>query len=163
MRIRRAETSDCPALTRIVRTSEAYNGEYRVMVAGITITPEQVARDDIFVAEQDGQIIGFYSLMTGPGEAELDFMFVDDKLRGTGIGQALWSHMLAQAQGRGFEAIKIVSHPPAEAFYRRMGARAVGVVVPSGRITWSRSLMRINLDQGLNHGEASQRPPNPTV
>jgi N-acetylglutamate synthase-like GNAT family acetyltransferase len=163
MNIRRAETSDCHALTRIVRTSEAYNGEYRVMVADITITPEQVARDDLFVAEQDGLVIGFYSLKIDAEEAELDFMFVDDKLRGTGIGRALWSHMLARAQTRGFEAVKIVSHPPAEAFYRRLGARAVGVVGPSGRAAWSRPLMRINVNQGLNQGEASQRPTNPSV
>lgn len=146
MRVRRAKTSDCPALTRIVRTSAAYDGEYRVMVAEITITPEQVARDDTFVAERDGWVIGFYSLKNVAGEAELDFMFVDDTSRGMGVGRALWLHMLAQAKGRGFESIKIVSHPPAEAFYRRMGARSVGVVGPAGRATWSRPLMRINLN-----------------
>jgi N-acetylglutamate synthase-like GNAT family acetyltransferase len=147
MKIRRVEISDCPMLTQIVRTSAAYDGEYRVMVADITITAEQAARDDLFVAGQDDRVIGFYSLKTDTEEAELDFMFVDDNWRGTGVGRALWSHMLEQARSRGFETVKIVSHPPAEAFYRLMGARSVGVVGPSGRATWSRPLMRIDLNQ----------------
>jgi hypothetical protein len=41
--------------------------------------------------------------------------------------------------------MKIVSHP-ADAFYRRMGARTVGLVEPSGRVTWARPLMTISLD-----------------
>ncbi len=135
-------------LTHLVRTSAAYDGEYRAMVADITITPERVARDDVFVAEQDGRVVGFYSLTTDGGEAELDYMFVDDKLRGTGVGRALWSHMRARARTGGFEAIKIVSHPPAEGFYHRMGARTIGAVEPSGRITWPQPLMRLDLNQG---------------
>jgi predicted N-acetyltransferase YhbS len=148
MRIRPAQASDCPVLTQIVRNSSAYDGEYRRMVANIIITPEQIARDVMFVAEEGGLVLGFYSLKTDRVEAELDYMFVDDKSRGTGLGRALWSHMLAEAQARGFESVKIVSHPPAEEFYRRMGARSVGVIGPSGRAAWSRPLMKIDLDRG---------------
>jgi N-acetylglutamate synthase-like GNAT family acetyltransferase len=146
MRIRDADASDCAELTRLVRTSPAYQGEYRVMVADVTITAEQVVRDDMLVAEADGRIIGFCSLTASGGEPELDYMFVDDAIQRSGVGQALWSAVVARARARGFAAMKIVSHPPAEAFYRRMGARTVGLVEPSGRVTWARPLMTISLD-----------------
>jgi GNAT superfamily N-acetyltransferase len=116
------------------------------MVADLIITAEQVARDDMLVAEADGRIIGFCSLTTSGGEPELDYMFVDDDVQRSGVGQALWSAVVERARARGFAAMKIVSHPPAEAFYRRMGARTVGLVEPSGRVTWARPLMTISLD-----------------
>lgn len=146
MRIREADASDCAELTRLVRSSASYQGEYRVMVADLTITAEQVARDDMLVAEVDDRIVGFCSLTTSGGEPELDYMFVDDGVQRSGVGQALWSAVVARARARGFAAMKIVSHPPAEAFYRRMGARTVGLVEPSGRVTWARPLMTISLD-----------------
>jgi hypothetical protein len=45
----------------------------------------------------------------------------------------------------GIGRIHIVSHPPAEPFYRSVGAERVGDVPPVGRITWSRPLLRLDI------------------
>jgi len=71
------------------------------------------------------------------GEAELDFMFVADDRQGRGIGRTLMADIVAVSEGLGVERIHVVSHPPAEAFYRSVGAVRVGEVPPAGRITWS--------------------------
>jgi hypothetical protein len=49
------------------------------------------------------------------------------------------------SRGLGIERIHIVSHPPAEEFYRSVGAVRVGEIPPAGRITWSRPLLRIDI------------------
>ncbi len=56
--------------------------------------------------------------------------------------------IVAVSRGLGIERIQIVSHPPAEAFYRSVGAVGavhVGEIPPAGRITWSRPLLRLDI------------------
>lgn len=140
--IRPAAPQDCPTLTDIVRTSSAYDGDYRVMVAEIVITPSQLTQDHVFVAEQADNLLGFYSLKEHSGSIELDFMFTADVAQGQGVGRHLFSHLIEKATQLGYSAIDIVAHPPAEAFYARMGAIKVGDLAPLGRIHWSRPQMR---------------------
>lgn len=140
--IRRATLHDCSILTDMVRTSSAYHGDYRVMVANIVVTPSQIEQDHVFVAEQEGNLLGFYSLKEHTGSIELDFMFTSDAAQGQGIGRQLFNHLIETATQLGHSAIDIVAHPPAEAFYARMGAIKVGDLAPQGRIHWSRPQMR---------------------
>jgi GNAT superfamily N-acetyltransferase len=72
-------------------------------------------------------------------------MFVADDQQGRGIGRALMADIVAVSRGLGIEHIHIVSHPPAEAFYRSVGAVRVEEIPPAGRITWSRPLLRLDI------------------
>lgn len=54
-------------------------------------------RDHAFLAECDGEVIGFDSLITG-GEPELDLMFMVDAAQGLGLGAQLFRHMQAEAE-----------------------------------------------------------------
>lgn len=143
--MRAARSSDASKLTHIVRESSAYSGEYRKMVERVTITPEQIARDTIFVYELDGEIAGFYSLKehADEKEIELDFLFVANEYLGAGIGRRLFQHLLDEARRLGYSSVMIVAHPPAEAFYVKMGAAKVGVVPPRDHVTWERAKMRV--------------------
>jgi predicted N-acetyltransferase YhbS len=148
--IRDAQPADAPALTQIVRSSGAYDGTYRVMVASQLIDPNYLARNPTRVCVDDRDaIVGFASLLVPgrgvAGEAELDFMFVADDRQGRGVGRALMADIVAGSRGLGTERIHIVSHPPAEEFYRSVGAVRVGEIPPAGRITWSRPLLRIDI------------------
>ncbi|WP_435862322.1 GNAT family N-acetyltransferase [Streptomyces lavendulae] len=58
--------------------------------------------------------------------AELDLAFVSDEAQGTGVGRLLMEHMLGQARRAGLTDVRVVSNPPAERFYLRMGAERVG-------------------------------------
>ncbi|MFI0906539.1 GNAT family N-acetyltransferase [Streptomyces sioyaensis] len=143
MVVRRAEGRDARRLTRLVRSSRAYEGRYAAMVEGYRVGPDYIEAHRVFVAvavdaDVDGEmgaggeaqcgerVLGFYALVVEP--AELDLMFVADQAQGYGIGRRLVEHMQGEARRLGIERVRVVSHPPAEGFYRRVGARPVGTV-----------------------------------
>lgn len=139
--IRRATAADAPRLTRLMQDSPAYRGDYARILEGYEVTPDQIARDLIFLAEAEGQLLGFYSLMLG-AEPELDLLFVAEAAQGTGLGRRLFAHVKDEARARGIAAIRIVSHPPSVGFYQRMGAELVGVKPPSPpRVSWERPVL----------------------
>ncbi|MFI9081741.1 GNAT family N-acetyltransferase [Streptomyces sioyaensis] len=142
--VRRAEGRDARRLTRMVRSSRAYEGRYAAMVDGYRVGPDYIEAHRVFVAvvmdadadvgvEEFGgearggeRVLGFYALVVEP--AELDLMFVADQAQGYGIGHRLVEHMQGEARRLGIERVRVVSHPPAEGFYRSVGARPVGMV-----------------------------------
>ncbi|GGP45142.1 GNAT family N-acetyltransferase [Streptomyces sindenensis] len=126
--IRRAVARDADRLTRLVRTSRAYEGPYAPMVAGYRVGPDYIEAHRVFVAVDDttGQILGFYALLLDP--PELDLMFVADAAQGLGIGRLLAAHLCEEARSAGLTGVRIVAHPPAEGFYRSIGAEHVGTV-----------------------------------
>ena len=74
---------------------------------------------DLFVAEDDGAIVGF----AGTAGERLEMLFVDDVERGRGIGTSL----LAYVVGLGVTAVDVnEQNPQAVAFYRRRGFDVVG-------------------------------------
>jgi GNAT superfamily N-acetyltransferase len=153
LRIRDALPPDGPVLTRMVRDSRAYDGEYRVMVAPQVIDDTYVAANPTRVGvDHQGTIVGFASLLVPgrgvAGEAELDFMFVADDQQGRGTGRALMDDVVAICREMGVERLHIVSHPPSEGFYRSVGAVRVGEIPPAGRITWSRPLLLLDTAVG---------------
>lgn len=126
--VRRAAAGDAGRLTRLVRTSGAYEGPYAPMVEGYRIGPDYIEAHRVFVAGDGatGRILGFYALLLDP--PELDLMFVADSAQGLGIGRLLAAHLREEARTAGLAGIRIVSHPPAEGFYRSIGAEPVGTV-----------------------------------
>ncbi|MER6024281.1 GNAT family N-acetyltransferase [Streptomyces anulatus] len=126
--VRRAAAGDARRLTRLVRTSGAYEGPYASMVEGYRVGPDYIETHRVFVAEDigTGRILGFYALLLDP--PELDLMFVADSAQGLGIGRLLATHLREEARSAGLTGVRIVSHPPAEGFYRSIGAEPVGTV-----------------------------------
>ncbi|MGP8300387.1 GNAT family N-acetyltransferase [Streptomyces inhibens] len=132
--IRRGEGRDAARLTRLVRGSAAYEGRYAAMVDGYRVGPDYIEAHRVFVAVgegrgdsgEGGRVLGFYSLVVEP--PELDLMFVADQAQGYGIGRRLIDHMRDEARRAGIDSVRVVSHPPAEGFYRSMGARPSGTV-----------------------------------
>ena len=142
--IRRARPADLPAVDAVMRGVSAYHGDYAPMLDGYALKPEQFDEDLVFLAEDAGRVLGFYSLVT-TGEPELDLMFVDESTQGTGLGARLFRHMADQARALGLDAVKIIANPPAEGFYRRMGAERIGTRRPKGRVTWTQPILYLRL------------------
>ncbi|MFJ7912480.1 GNAT family N-acetyltransferase [Kitasatospora sp. NPDC096204] len=140
--IRRADETDADLLTDLVQASSAYHGEYAPMIDGYRVTPEYIARHEVFLAADSatGRLLGFYALIREP--AELDLMFVADEAQGRGTGRELIAHMLELARSTGIAEVRVVSNPPAEQFYLRVGAERVGTFPARGRITWDRPELR---------------------
>ncbi|MGY0022010.1 GNAT family N-acetyltransferase [Streptomyces sp. cg35] len=124
--VRRATARDAKRLTRLVRGSRAYEGPYAAMVADYRVGPDYIEAHRVFVAagRADERVLGFYSLVLAP--PELDLMFVADDAQGLGVGRLLVAHMRDEARAAGLDHVRVVSHPPAEGFYRTMGALRTG-------------------------------------
>jgi len=142
--LRAASVTDLPALNCLMQASSAYTGRYRSILEEYRITENQILTDHVVLAEQDGEVLGFYSLIAH-GEPELDLFFVADDAQGQGLGARLFDHMQRQALRFGISAITIVSHPPSVGFYERMGAVRVGTKPPSGRVTWERPVLELRI------------------
>jgi GNAT superfamily N-acetyltransferase len=84
----------------------------------------------IFVAEIDGDIVGFVSAgpeCTGQFDAQIYSLYVHDQYHGIGIGQALFSRVstLFHAQGKKSLIIWSLVENPYRGFYLRMGGKEV--------------------------------------
>ncbi|PSM42591.1 GNAT family N-acetyltransferase [Streptomyces dioscori] len=146
--VRRATARDAKRLTRLVRGSRAYEGQYAAMVAGYRVGPDYIETHRVFVAVaantvidaaegHEGQVLGFYSLVLAP--PELDLMFVADQAQGRGVGRLLVAHMTSEARAAGLDRVRVVSHPPAEGFYRSVGAVHVGTASATPpAVVWDR-------------------------
>jgi GNAT superfamily N-acetyltransferase len=143
LQIRRATHQDMQALTDLMHASSAYHGQYAPMLQGYQVKPEQIENDLMYLAELEGEIIGFYSLIVNR-EPELDLMFVSDAYQGRNIGKLLFEHMRQTAKNHNIPVVKIISNPPAENFYIRMGAIRTGTKAPRGRITWSQPILELH-------------------
>ncbi|MBX9425349.1 MULTISPECIES: GNAT family N-acetyltransferase [Streptomyces] len=142
--IRRATADDSKRLSRLVRTSRAYRGDYAAMVDGYQVGGSYIEHHPVFAAvDGDDRVLGFYALLVD--EAELDLAFVADSAQGLGIGRRLIAHMTGQARAAGLRAVRVVSHPPAEEFYVRTGAVRTGTVPPTGHIHWARPELRYDV------------------
>ncbi|MFI0862165.1 GNAT family N-acetyltransferase [Streptomyces smyrnaeus] len=142
MTIRRAVASDAEHLTTLIHDSSAYRGGYASIISGYRVTADYIARHRVFVAvDAVGRLLGFYALVVEP--PELDLAFVADSAQATGIGRLLIEHMIDQARQVGLTDVRVVSHPPAEEFYRRLGAERVGTIAPSPpKVAWERPELR---------------------
>ncbi len=111
------------------------------MVAAYRVGPDYIETHRVFVAvaadEHESRVLGFYSLVLAP--PELDLMFVADGAQGRGIGRLLVAHMKAEARAAGLDHVRVVSHPPAEGFYRSVGAVRTGTAAANPpAVAWDR-------------------------
>lgn len=145
MKIRRATEQDAEGLTALVQESSAYQGQYATVISGYRVTPDYIDRHQVFAAVgTTGRLLGFYALVVE--SAELDLAFVSDDAQGMGVGRLLVEHMIDRAGRAGLTQVRVVSHPPAEQFYRRLGAEPVGTVPPSPpKVTWARPELRFSV------------------
>ncbi|MFI9307252.1 GNAT family N-acetyltransferase [Streptomyces triculaminicus] len=140
--IKRAAAQDAERLTALVQESGAYEGKYASIISGYRVTPDYIAQHRVFVAVDTAErLLGFYALLLEP--PELDLAFVADDAQGRGVGRLLVEHMIGQAREAGLADVRVVSHPPAEEFYRRLGAERVGMIAPSPpKVAWERPELR---------------------
>ncbi|MFI1104642.1 GNAT family N-acetyltransferase [Streptomyces melanogenes] len=143
VRIRRAVARDAKRLTRLVRSSRAYEGPYAAMVAGYRVGPDYIETHEVYAAVgADDRLLGFYALLLAP--PELDLMFVADDAQGLGIGRLLIAHMTDRARAAGLDRVRVVSHPPAEGFYRSVGALRTGTARANPpAVMWDRPELEI--------------------
>ena len=150
--IRRAEAAESSLLTELALRSKAHWGYDPQFIedcrADLTISPDYISTNPVYVAAIESEVAGFYSLLGRGEDCELDFLYVEPGRIGNGCGSRLWRHAVEEARRLGFRRILIQSDPFAETFYRAMGAERVGEresPVRAGRLL---PLLRFDLQAG---------------
>ncbi len=149
VRIRPALSNEAAALTQIALDAKRYWGYPEHWIqhwqADLTISSDFISDNDVYVAEREGKIIGFYALVVRNRKAELEHMWVAPEHIGTGVGKDLFIHAMQIAAGENISEVEISADPNAEGFYQRMGARRIGEV--SSEIDGqTRRLPRLSVD-----------------
>ena len=128
--VRLAKPEEARALTDLAHESKRHWGYPENWINhwkdALTITPEYISANQVFVAEDDEHVIGFYALVVSGNHAELDHMWVSPDHLGTGVGKALFVHAMRSAKGQNLSEVEILSDPNAEGFYQKMGAYRTG-------------------------------------
>lgn len=144
MRIRRAELTDVPELSRI-RASVRENR----LLDPASVKPEDYhsmleERGRGWVAEVGGETAGF--AIGDLDRGNVWALFVDPKFEGRGVGRQLHDTMMAWFFSAGAPAVELSTEPGTRAatFYERAGWTRTGVE-PSGEVRYELSAERWSL------------------
>lgn len=127
--IRAARADELEFLSSLALRSKAFWGYSESFIAAcrdeLTVSAEELP--NVFVLEEDGLVVGFYSLLELAAErGELSFLYVEPTAIKSGYGRALLEHAKRAAQQHGWRALEIQADPNAAAFYLALGARPIG-------------------------------------
>ena len=133
MRIRKAESAESPALTEIAHKAKKHWGYPDHWIQhwreDLTISIDFVRSNPVYVAEHEGELLGFYALVIRDDKAVLDHLWVTPEHIGGGVGKSLFIHAMQNASGQNIAEVEISSDPNAEGFYQKMGAHRIGETV----------------------------------
>ena len=132
-RIRAAKIEDLPKISTLAIQSKAHwkytEEQMSTFRSELTMTPQMLTTRLVFVAEEDRQMVGYYSLVdlvgNEPVTLELEHLFVTPNRLRCGIGSSLYSHAKRTAREQGGRSLVIQSDPNARGFYVRLGAKLV--------------------------------------
>jgi GNAT superfamily N-acetyltransferase len=133
MNIRRAQASDAAELTKIAHEAKRHWGYPERWIElwrdDLTLTPDFIAGNEVYLAEDGGEALGCYGLVAGSPDWTLEHFWIRPAAMGKGLGRRLFEHARAVAADAGAGVLEIDSDPNAESFYLRMGAVRVGEVL----------------------------------
>jgi N-acetylglutamate synthase-like GNAT family acetyltransferase len=149
--IRRAQPNEAEVLTGIAQAAKRHWNYPEDWIEqwklDLTITPEFITENEVFVALIDGQIAGCCALVVADSLAEIEHMWMRPEHMGAGIGRALFTHAKQRAEECGARVLELSADPNAEGFYAHMGAKRIGEVSAgmSGQENRTLPRMRMNL------------------
>jgi GNAT superfamily N-acetyltransferase len=137
MNIRKGQKEDMPAVLNLIKELAAFEKEPHAVV----VTVDDLERDGFgenplfqtFIAEVNGRITGmalyYYRYSTWKGKTiHLEDLIIKEKMRGTGLGFALYSEIIKQGKKdhvRRIEWNVLNWNTPAIDFYEKSGARVL--------------------------------------
>ena len=128
--IRRSSPEEAATLTQIALDAKRHWGYPEHWIkhweSDLTISSDFIRDNHVYVAEEDGEIRGFYALCLAASKAELEHMWVKPDCMGTGVGKELFLDAMERAAALDVSHVEISSDPNAAGFYRRMGAEQIG-------------------------------------
>jgi GNAT superfamily N-acetyltransferase len=147
--IRRAQPTEAEILTAIAHAAKRHWNYPEDWIEqwklDLTITPEFIGENEVFVALVDEQIAGCCALVLTGGLAEIEHMWMRPEQMGSGIGRALFEHAKRRAEERGARILELSADPNAEGFYAHMGAKRIGNIQAGMSGDESRVLPRMRM------------------
>jgi GNAT superfamily N-acetyltransferase len=134
--IREAEIQEAEILTNISFSSKGYwnypKEYYEIWSNELTISSDYIRNNDVFVYENNGKIIGYYSVVELKDDIEisgitirkgfwLEHMFIEPRSIGKGIGTKMFEHLKEKFASCGVNALGILADPNSRGFYEKMG------------------------------------------
>ena len=137
IRLRAARADELKTLNELCLRSKAVWGYDQVFLDAckdeLELHEAELESSFIVVAEACGKITGVAQVEIEKFEAHLLKIFVEPVSLKCGIGRMLFQWACNEARANGAKRLIVESDPYAAPFYRRMGARDVGLA-PSGSI-----------------------------
>ena len=109
--IRPATADEASVLTKIALDAKRHWGYPEHWIkhweSDLTISSDFIRDNHVYVAEEDGEIQGFYALSVAGNKAELEHMWVTPDRIGTGIGKELFLDAMERAAALNVSAVEI--------------------------------------------------------
>ena len=134
--IRQAKAQEADLLTGISFASKGYwrypEEFFTVWSGELTISSDYIRKNDVFVVENDGAVVGYYSIVELKNDIEvsgikinkgfwLEHMFIEPHSIGKGFGTEMFHHLRQRCAERGIHELGILADPNARGFYEKMG------------------------------------------
>ena len=123
--IRLGTLADLPAAARVYRRASLSNaGDRDNLLAHpeyLILGPEGLAEGRMYVAEEDGSVVGFATWARSDGVTELEDLFVDPDWRRRGIAAALVGRIVDVVRAHGVRYLEVTANPHAQGFYDAAG------------------------------------------
>jgi GNAT superfamily N-acetyltransferase len=135
MNIRKGTKADMQAVLELIRELAVFEKEPDAVVVTVTDLERDGFGDNplfyTFVAEVDGEIVGmalfYYRYSTWKGRTiHLEDLIVKEKMRGSGLGLALYTKIIEQGKADNVRRIEwnvLDWNTPAIEFYKKSGAK----------------------------------------
>ena len=144
--IRRGRPDEFGRLREIAIAAKAHWGyeleRVREWAEAGDFEPESLAKRLVYVAEAEGESIGWASLVPRGEVGWLEDLWIEQRWIGRGVGRLLFEHVAAEARRLGARRLEWEAEPYARGFYERMG----GAYVRDSEVTeWGRVLEVLGL------------------
>lgn len=128
--IRRARPQEARDLRELAHRAKAhwpYSTEFLERTRPLLrLDPVDVATQQVWVMDDRGAVVGWHRVTFHGSRAELEDLWVEPALIGTGRGRRLFEHAVQVATERGATALEWDAEPYAQGFYEAMGGREIG-------------------------------------
>ena len=127
---RRARGTEAEAIRElIVRSMGAWErppGYLEAATALMSLSAEDLERDEAWVVEVAGATAGFYRLSLEGDEAEIEEFHLEPAWIGRGIGRRMFEHGVGRARAMGARWLTWTTEANTLGFYRHMGGEVTG-------------------------------------